>query len=699
MDPLPVAFDPRQQGEAVLTTEQVFEAEPVPSRAETITTRSVAVGVVLGAALSVVTMKLKLATGLMPSLTIPAGLLAFFLPPVWVRVKDLFELAHVPFTRQENTVIQTFVVACSSIAYSGKCVHDVDAGGAHDAMEGGFESYVLARSRGSGGATMDGDSNVDEPRLGRLIVFFFLTSFAGMLAILPFRNILIIRHRMPFPSGAAVAHLINTIHRPQGAKQASKQASILFKTFFGTIGWTIFEWFFTAGNQCGFKTFPTFGLTAYGHGFYYNFSTVTIGIGMLSTYKITISMLVGSLVSWGIMWPYIETKKGNWYDPRPNYLNLSGIDAYQVFTGISIILADGIFHLLYILFRTLYGMYNGRHTQQQSQQAAVPFQCLGVNDWHLRCFDDERREQVFLHDKLFIKASLIGYVALSAISAIVIPQLYPQLRHYHVIFSYLVIPLLAFCATCVGGTTDMNIKSAFSNIAMLIFGSCVGLKNGGMVVGLVACGIFMSAISTATNLMMEFRTGYLTLTSPHTILISQAAGTAFGCVVNPVIFWIFCQVYDGSDITPFARLYRNFSRVATSYPGLPKHSLLLCEVFFALGLAINILQELSVQRRWRIGQYLPSTIAVAVAFLVPPSLSIGIFMGGMVMYLWRRLDNDTVRLLSPVVAAGLICGEGFGSLLTTAFKVVNMKAPICMMFLPRDSNKRLDAFLATLPGA
>jgi uncharacterized oligopeptide transporter (OPT) family protein len=194
-----------QDAAAGPSVEQVFEGEPVPTPSEMFTARSVAVGVVLGTTLSVVAIKLSLTSGYMPFLTIPAGLLGFFLSRLWTRLLDGCEVPQLPFTRQENTVIQTFVVACSNIAYSG-----------------GFGSYLLAMSRNAveDGGFFGGAKNVDEPRIGRLVAFLFLTSFVGIFAIMPFRNSLVIRHHLTFPTGTATAHLINSMHTPHGAKQA-----------------------------------------------------------------------------------------------------------------------------------------------------------------------------------------------------------------------------------------------------------------------------------------------------------------------------------------------------------------------------------------------------------------------------------------------------------------------------------------------
>ncbi|KAL6843721.1 hypothetical protein ACP4OV_026292 [Aristida adscensionis] len=677
MDPLPPATDERRRArerEAALSTERAFEAEPVPSRAETMTARSLAVGAALGAAVSVVTMRLKLAMGFVPDLIIPADLLAFVLPPVWVRVNDLFETAHVPFTRQENTVIQTFVTACFTIAYNA------------------MSKMVAGDGAGSNG------SNVEEPRIGRNVVFLFLTCFAGVFAIMPFRNSLIIRVKINAPTGTAVAHLINTINLPQCAKQARKKMSIMFRTFVGTIAWSVFQWFFSGGSGCGFDRLPLFGYTAYELGLYFNFSMASVGVGMLSPYKITISMLVGSLVSWGLIWPIITINEGSWFPQGLGDLNLRGIQAYQVFMGISIILAECLFHLLSILLRALYIVYNQRLTQQQRQQVVLPFHCLGIDCWPpTPCFDDQRRKQVFLHDRVSKPTAIVGYVALSVMSTIVIPQLYPQLRYHHVALAYFVVPMVTFCNAYSANITDMNIATTYGRIAMLVFGSWVGFEHGGVIAALAACGIIVSSISTATNLIRDFRIGYLTLTSPHTVLISQAAGTALGCVINPIIFWIFYQVYDKDEIARYANLYRDIAMLGSSYYEMPKNCMLLCKVLFALALVLNVIGEVSARRAWSIGRYIPSTIAVAMTFFVPPTLPIGIFMGSIVMYLWRRLDGYNVQLLSPVVATGLICGNGFGSLLTAVLMFFKVRPPMCVLFIPRDVNEHLNAFLATLP--
>jgi OPT oligopeptide transporter protein len=35
---------------------------------------------------------------------------------------------------------------------------------------------------------------------------------------------------------------------------------------------------------------------------------------MICPYLINVSLLVGSFISWGMLWPWIKSKKGVWYD-------------------------------------------------------------------------------------------------------------------------------------------------------------------------------------------------------------------------------------------------------------------------------------------------------------------------------------------------------------------------------------------------
>jgi hypothetical protein len=97
-----------------------FLSEPVPEWKEQITIRGLVVSAVLGCLFCIITHKLNLTVGIIPSLNVAAGLLGFFFVKTWTGLLTKIGIFTKPFTRQENTVIQTCVVACYGLAFSGK---------------------------------------------------------------------------------------------------------------------------------------------------------------------------------------------------------------------------------------------------------------------------------------------------------------------------------------------------------------------------------------------------------------------------------------------------------------------------------------------------------------------------------------------------------------------------------------------------
>lgn len=110
--------DDNQEEREELTMEQVFKSTEVPPWRNQITVRAVVTSFILSIVFNFIVCKLNLTTGVIPSLNVAAGLLGFAMVKLWASVLDKCGLLKQPFTRQENTVIQTCVVASSGIAFS-----------------------------------------------------------------------------------------------------------------------------------------------------------------------------------------------------------------------------------------------------------------------------------------------------------------------------------------------------------------------------------------------------------------------------------------------------------------------------------------------------------------------------------------------------------------------------------------------------
>ncbi|KAK3415080.1 hypothetical protein EUGRSUZ_H00651 [Eucalyptus grandis] len=656
-----------EEVETMVSVEKAFESKEVPSWRQQLTVRAFAVSFVLSVMFSFIVMKLNLTTGIIPSLNVSAGLLGFFFIKTWTKVLEKSGMLQVPFTRQENTVIQTCVVASSGIAFSG-----------------GFGSYLFAMSGriASQAESGPGTNDYKDPSLGWIIGFLFIVSFVGLLSVVPLRKIMIIDFKLTYPSGTATAHLINSFHTPEGAKLAKKQVRALGKFFSFSFLWAFFQWFYTAADYCGFVNFPTLGVKAYENKFYFDFSATYVGVGMICPYIINISLLIGGILSWGLMWPLIEKKEGDWYD-KPDPGNMHGIQGYKVFISIAMILGDGLYNFCKVLSRTLLGLYH-----QLSKKNSLPRVANGSPPESPQLsFDEQRRTSLFLNDQISSIFAVGGYIVIAVISIVSLPHIFHQLKWYHILVVYLAAPILAFCNAYGCGLTDWSLASTYGKLAIFVIGAWAGASHGGVLAGLAACGVMMNIVSTASDLTQDFKTGYMTLASPRSMFLSQVVGTAMGCVISPSVFWLFYKAFKDLGLktstypAPYASIYRSMAILGVEgFSSLPKHCLTLCYGFFAAAIVINAIRDLVPKKYSR---FIPVPMAMAIPFYLGSYFAIDMCIGSLILFLWERMDKTKADAFAPAVASGLICGDGIWTLPSSILALVGVKPPICMKFLSR----------------
>ncbi|KAM4070622.1 hypothetical protein ACB094_12G178900 [Castanea mollissima] len=665
--------------EEELSVERIFEKQEVPSWRKQLTVRAFVVSFVLSILFSFIVMKFNLTTGIIPSLNVSAGLLGFFFLNTWTKLLRKSGLLRQPFTRQENTVIQTCVVASSGISFSG-----------------GYGNYLFAMSERIAKQSAD-TLDFKKLSLGWMISFLFVVSFLGLFSVVPLRKIMIIDFKLTYPSGTATAHLINSFQTPQGAKLAKKQVRELGKFFTISFLWGFFQWFYTAGENCGFANFPSLGLKAYDSKFYFDFSTTYVGVGMICPHIINISLLVGGILSWGLMWPLIGDRKGDWYPADLSSDSFSGLQGYKVFIAIALILGDGLYNFLKVLCQTIVGLSHQLRYKDASSRLPVADHSSLVSSQ--LSYDDKRRTQLFLKDQIPTLFAIGGYVAIAAIAMAILPHIFHQLKWYHILIIYIFAPTLAFCNAYGCGLTDWSLGSTYGKLSIFIIGAWAGASHGGVLAGLAACGVMMNIVSTASDLMQDFKTGYLTLASPRSMFVSQIIGTAMGCVISPCVFWLFYKAFDdlgqpGSQYpTPYAVVYRNMALLGVKgFSSLPKNCLLLCYVFFGGAIMINLIRDL-VGKKW--ARFIPVPMAMAIPFYLGSYFAIDMCVGSLILFVWGKINKAKADALAPAVASGLICGDGIWTLPASIFALAGVKPPICMKFLSRGNNAKVDKFLGS----
>ncbi|KAG6435079.1 hypothetical protein SASPL_106729 [Salvia splendens] len=644
--------------------------ELIPDWKEQITIRGLVVSAVLGALFCIITHKLNLTVGIIPSLNVAAGLLGFFSVKSWTSFLTRLGFSSKPFSRQENTVIQTCVVACYGLAFSG-----------------GFGSYLLSMDEKTYkliGEDYPGNraEDVKNPGLLWMMGFIFVVSFLGLFSLVPLRKVMVLDYKLTYPSGTATAMLINSFHTQTGAELAKKQVNSLGKYLSISFLWSFFKWFFSGvGDSCGFDNFPTFGLALFNNTFYFDFSPTYVGCGLICPHLVNCSVLLGAIISWGFLWPFVSSKAGDWYPAGLGSNDFKGLYGYKVFVAISLILGDGIYNLIKIIYVTIKEM----STKRQSLPTVT--EVIDSNTSKL-LLEEKKRDEIFLRDKIPLWVAAAGYVCLVAVSMSTMPLIFPPLKWYLVLCSYIIAPALAFCNSYGTGLTDWSLASTYGKIGLFIIASIVG-SNGGVLAGLAACGVMMSIVSTAADLMQDFKTGYLTKSSAKSMFVSQIVGTAMGCVIAPLTFWMYWTAFDiGSpDSTykaPYAVIYREMAILGVEgFSELPQHCLAMCTGFFVAALAINLLRDLAPKN---ISQYIPIPMAMAVPFYIGAYFAIDMFIGTVILFIWERINRKDAEDYAGAVASGLICGDGIWTIPSAILSIFKVDPPICMYFKPSGSS-------------
>ncbi|KAH9751524.1 metal-nicotianamine transporter YSL3 [Citrus sinensis] len=639
--------------------EQEEDTKRVPPWTKHMTIRGLIVSLAIGIMYSVIVMKLNLTTGLVPNLNVSAALLAFVFVRTWIKLLHKAGIVSTPFTRQENTIIQTCATACYSIAVGG-----------------GFGSYLLGLNRKTylqAGVDTPGNNpnSTKEPEIGWMTGFLFVSCFVGLLALVPLRKIMVIDYKLTYPSGTATAVLINGFHSSKGNKmakyilQSSYHLQFMFSQDQNRIG----------GDLCGFVQFPTFGLKAWKNSFYFDFSMTYIGAGMICSHLVNLSLLLGAVLSWGIMWPLISGLKGEWFPKTLPESSMKSLNGYKVFVSIALILGDGLYNFLKVAYFTGKNIQAAR-TRNNNIHATSDNQ-------NSQSLDDLQRNEIFIRESIPLWLACAGYIIFSIISIIIIPLMFPQLKWYFVVVAYLLAPILSFCNAYGAGLTDMNMAYNYGKVALFVLAALSGKENG-VVAGLVGCGLIKSIVSISSDLMHDFKTGHLTLTSPRSMLLSQAIGTAIGCVVAPLSFFLFYKAFDVGHPdreykAPYAIVYRNMAILGVQgFSALPRHCLQLCYGFFAFAIAANLLRDLSPKK---IGKWIPLPMAMAVPFLVGAYFAIDMCVGSLIVFVWQKLNKKKADLMIPAVASGLICGDGLWILPSSILALAKIRPPICMKFL------------------
>ena len=190
--------------------------------------------------------------------------------------------------------------------------------------------------------------------------------------------------------------------------------------------------------------------------------------------------------------------------------------------------------------------------------------------------------------------------------------------------------------------------------------------------------------SQATDLVNDFRVGFLLRTPPLQQWLAQGLGTIVAVFLAPSIFILFTDAYpciidanaeSCSFATPSVSAWRAVAVAVTdpTFP-IPTSSGIFSIVFALIG-CIMVLVRHYVWRgslEW-VREYHPNMMAVALAFVLPQTqYGTAMVMGAVPAYFWARRYPKHFDIYAYAIAAGLIAGEGIGGCVNAVFQIAHI---------------------------
>ncbi|KAH8828831.1 oligopeptide transporter [Flagelloscypha sp. PMI_526] len=602
-----------------------FPIDPeAPEEEQQLTVRAIVVGVVLGAVVGASNIYLGLKTGFTFGASLFGAIFGFAI---------LKFLGGGPFGPKENCTVQTAATAAGGMGII-------------------FVGAVPAIYRIGG---LLSPSPADD--VGKLIALTISATFFGIFFVIPLRKYYIIHLKLTFPTPAATAYTIRSLH--SGAKGliiARKKALGLLYSFIGA---------FTYKNMISLENY----------GWWLEVTPAFYGAGMLSGLNASWSFFGGMVLAWGIIAPsLIATGKAvgkpasEDYPELITYLSMTAKDPHLFVTSPSPrywLLWPGVFMMITYSFTDLF--MNMIPIVQNMRKAGVgsSFSISGVFRRRTE-LDPEDEDQTPLEDRVPFLWWSIGLILTIIMSAAILATQFPLncwSRH-----------------PCHDSRLPLATQLVFGGISK---GSGMATDKA-MLLNLTAGTIAAGAAAQSCDMCGDLKTWLpspcqaqspvrrpahrlhrrcLPLPSASSLLFTKATP----CIINPD------DVPDGA-VCPYgapsiAAWVAVATAVASPFLPIPKSS-----GYTAIALGIFASVMVVIQHLWipkKYWKFVPNWNSIGLAFVVPNTYyATAMAVGSTVNYFWEKKNPKGFDLYMFPIAAGLVAGEGLAGVLGALLAIV-----------------------------
>ncbi|EIT75197.1 putative membrane protein [Aspergillus oryzae 100-8] len=527
----------------------------------------------------------------------------------------------------------------------------------------------------------------------RLVAITAAGGYFGLLSAAPLRKFFIFQVarelRLIFPSSAATAITIRGMHlAASGAYEArQKMRTLAYSFIFAMLlrvvsqyaigilwDWHIFTWI----ASTGFMADTAMAIESW--GWFIEWTPAFIGSGMLVGMNVAASFVLGSILAWGVIGPYLVShglafgKEAASADGLVSYFSLSAeyADAqhpspryWLLWPGVVCMIAAA-FTELFCQWRVIWIAARGFwQTLKTRRQKEYTYTTIG-GEKNLANEDDIR-----------LWMWLPGLVVIIVVTCFITSVQF-EMSVAETLLALTLAFLLSLLAIHASGATGLRTLSCSSRLNLL----------GGALTNIganQACGMLFTIY-----LMGDFRVGFLLGTSPRLQYAAQMIGTLVAALVAPTMFLIFASAYpcilsaedtagDGGDYqcefpAPSVAAWRAIVLAVTRPESPIPRSSWVFSIAMAVLASVMVLVKNLFNSTWnRIQPYYPNMMIMAMAFTLPSTqYGTAMFIGAVIASVWKRKWPDGFEKYAYAVAAGAMAGEGIGGVINAILSGIGL---------------------------
>jgi putative OPT family oligopeptide transporter len=472
-----------------------------------------------------------------------------------------------------------------------------------------------------------------------LVVWLLVVSLLGVVVAAGLRNQLLMRERLPFPSGVVTAETMGEIH--SGGAEAGQRLRLLGGV---TAASAALKTIVTAYGLGPLAPVFSFNLPAHGAkalkvsainlGFALDPSALLIGFGAIAGLRIGISMLIGAFVGWAVLapmalgygWAEAGTTEGVWFGPLVEWLLWPGATLM-----VSAALTAFVISLVRVWRRRPGGSSLGTGAAGETI-AAVPE----------RVFDLRIVWAMFVVVMGIVVTAQVTIFSIGLVEAVLA-----------VLLSY----VLAIVAARVSGETAITPIGALGKITQLTFGA---IAPGQVGTNLMTANVTGGAAGQCADLMHDLKTGQLIGATPSFQVIAQLFGILTGALVAAATYLVLIPSPQTQLITsdwpaPAVATWKAVAEVLSEgLASMPPGAVPAIAIAGILGVGLAVLESRLDEK---VARFVPSGSAIGLGFVIPAWNSLSMFFGALAAALLTWAFPEFARRRIVVIAAGLIVGE------------------------------------------